>query len=391
MIRLSLPRTVIVLSLVSFLNDAASEMITPLLPLFLTITLGAGPAVVGLVEGVAEATASLLKILSGRLADRGWRHKRLVLGGYSLSNLCRPLIGLAQIWPGVLILRFLDRVGKGIRTSPRDALIAHTTPKHLLGRAFGLHRALDNAGAVVGPVLAFALLQQQITLQEVFLWSAVPGFLVVVLLIFGLREPVRPPPINLPPLRWRSLDPALRGLILAAGLLALATPPEVFLILWATGRGLEIVWTPLLWAAASLVKTPLAMLGGELSDHFGRFPILLIGWGLRVASLILLASASDGPLLTWSLFLAYAGSLALTEGPERALIGDYAPSTLKATAFGLFHMTVGLAALPGAVLFGAVWQGWGASVAFLLAAGITLTASLALFILARSVQMTDAA
>jgi len=391
MIAFSLPRTVIVLSLVSFLNDAASEMITPLLPLFLTLTLGAGPAVVGLVEGVAEATASLLKILSGRLADRGWRHKRLVLGGYFLSNLCRPLIGLAQIWPSVLVLRFLDRVGKGIRTSPRDALIAHTTPKHLLGRAFGLHRALDNAGAVVGPVLAFLLLQRQASLQEVFLWSATLGVLVVMLLIVGLREPVHPPPIHPPPLRWGTLDPALRGLILAAALLALATPPEVFLILWATGRGLEIAWAPLLWAAASLVKTPLAMLGGELSDHLGRLPVLLTGWGLRVASLVMLALAADGPLLTWGLFLAYAGSLALTEGPERALIGNHAPPELKATAFGLFHMTVGLTALPGAVLFGIVWQGWGTPVAFLLAAGITLTAALVLFILARSVKMTDTA
>lgn len=373
--RLGLPRTVIVLSLVSLLNDAASEMITPLLPLFLTVTLGAGPAVVGLVEGVAEATASLLKILSGRLADRGWRHKALVLGGYTVSNVCRPLIGLAHSWPWVLALRFLDRIGKGIRTAPRDALIAHTTPPQLLGRAFGLHRALDNAGAVIGPLLAFGLLQQQLSLQQIFLCSAVPGGLVLCLLAFGLPEPSRPAPLHPPPLQWRRLDPALQGLILAGGLLAFATTPEVFLILWARGRGLEIVWIPLLWAAASLVKTPLSMLGGELSDHLGRLPVLIGGWGLRVGILILMAIAGDGPGLTWVLFLAFAGSLALTEGAERALIGDCAPGPIKATAFGLFHMTVGLAALPGALLFGSLWQWWGAASAFTFSASVTAVAA----------------
>ena len=391
MIRFGLPRTVVVLSLVSFLNDAASEMITPLLPLFLTITLGAGPAAVGLVEGVAEATASLLKILSGRLADRGWRHKYLVLGGYSLSNLCRPLIGLARIWPWVLTLRFLDRVGKGIRTSPRDALIAHTTPKYLLGRAFGLHRALDNAGAVVGPVLAFVLLQQGLLLQEVFLWSAIPGLLVLMLLIFGLSESTRPIPVRSPPLHWHSLDTSIKGLILAGSLLALATTPEVFLILWATGRGLEIAWAPLLWAAASVVKTPLAMVGGELSDRLGRLPILLGGWSLRVLVLLSLAFAQDGPMLTWGLFLAYAGSLALTEGPERALIGDRAPTKLKATAFGLYHMAVGLAALPGAVLFGSLWQWYGHQSAFLFAAVMTLLSAAVLVAMTRSIQVSGTA
>ncbi len=366
-----LPRTVVVLSLVSFLNDAASELITPLLPLFLTLTLGAGPAVVGLVEGVAETTASLLKILSGRLADRGWRHKRLVLWGYALSNLFRPLIGLVGAWGWVLGLRFLDRVGKGVRTAPRDALIAHATPPELLGRAFGLHRALDNAGAIVGPIAAFWLLHAGLPMEQVFLWSAIPGACVLLLLLFGIKEPKRPPSLSPPPLRWRALDPPLKGLILAGGGLALASVPEVFLVLWATDRGLEIAWAPLLWAGASAVKTPLAMLGGELSDRLGQLKVLVVGWGLRVSMLVLLALASNGVLQTWSLFLGYAGALALTEGAERALIGACAPSHLKATAYGLYHMTVGLAALPGGLWFGSVWQWWSAPAAFLSAAAIT--------------------
>ncbi len=383
---MGLPRTVIVLSLVSFLNDAASEMITPLLPLFLTGVLGAGPAALGLVEGVAEASASFLKIVSGRLADRGWRHKPLVVAGYTLSNFCRPLIGLAGTWVWVLALRFLDRVGKGIRTAPRDALIAHTTPPELRGRAFGLHRALDNAGAVVGPLLAFALLQHHLPMGQVFLWSAIPGVCVLLLLILGVSEPTRPPATPAPPLRWRSLDTRLKGLILATGGLSLAAAPEVFVILWASERGLAIAWAPLLWAGASAVKTPVALLGGELSDRTGRLPVLLCGWGARTALLTALATAGDGPSLTWGLFLGYAASLALTEGPERALIGDYAPPRLRATAFGLYHMTAGLAALPGGLLFGALWQWRGHGAAFLCAAAVTAVSASVLVALSRRSQ-----
>lgn len=380
-----LPGTVILLSLVSFLNDAASEFITPLLPLFLTATLGAGPAAVGLVEGVAEATASGLKILSGYLADRGLRHKPLVLSGYALSNLCRPLIGLAGAWSVVLWLRFLDRVGKGIRTAPRDALITHTTPPELLGRAFGLHRALDNAGAIVGPIAAFWLLQAGLPLAEVFLWSAVPGACVL-LLLAGLKEPklsFQPKP---PPLAWGALDPHLQGLILAAGGLQLTAAPEGFLVLWASSRGLEIAWAPLLWAAASAVKTPLALLGGELSDRFGKLWVLLFGWGARVLVLWALALAQDGWLLTWGLFLGYAAALAVTEGPERALVGSFAPPSKRATVFGLYHLTVGLAALPGGVLFGSLWQFGGASWAFEFAATGTALAAAVLWVYARGAK-----
>ncbi|HHJ39631.1 MAG: hypothetical protein AXA67_09975 [Methylothermaceae bacteria B42] len=378
---LQLPKAVIVLSLVSFLNDAASEMITPLLPLFLTVVLGAGTTVVGLVEGVAEATASLLKLVSGRLADRGWRYKPLVLGGYSLSNIARPLIGLATSWPWVLGLRFADRIGKGIRTAPRDAIIAHATPPHLLGRAFGLHRALDNAGAIIGPLLAFWLLQQNVPMQHIFLWSILPGLGVLLLLALGLEQTPPVPAQPLPPLRWRGLSPSLQGLILASGGLALASAPEVFLILWATERGMAIAWAPLLWAAASAVKTLIALMGGELSDKLGRLPVLLIGWGGRIAVLIALALAEDGLLLTWGLFLGYSAALAFTEGPERALVGDTADKRLKATVFGLYHMIVGLAALPGAVLFGFLWETWSSTTAFLTAAVITTLSALTLIIM----------
>jgi len=376
-----LPRTVIVLGMVSFLNDTASEMITPLLPLFLTATLGAGPAVVGLIEGVAEATASLLKLLSGRLADRGWSHKHLVLGGYSVSNLARPLIGIALGWSWVLAMRFLDRVGKGVRTSPRDALIAASTIGTTRGRSFGFHRALDNAGAMLGPLLAFALLNLGAPMQDIFLWSLVPGLLVLALLVWGLDgTPAPAGQADKSPLRWSMLDSRVRNLIIAAGGLALASAPEAFLVLWANDRGLPVPWIPLIWAAASGVKAAVAAPAGALSDKLGRVPVMLVGWGLRIVLLLILAVSADGEggLLTWALFLAYAAALATTEGAERALVGDFSQPAQRGTAFGLYHMTTGLAALPGAVLFGVLWQGMGAEAAFVVAAAISLISTLAL-------------
>lgn len=378
---LFLSRTVIVLGLVSFLNDMSSEMITPLLPIFLTATLGAGPAIVGLVEGGAEATASLLKLFSGRMADKGWNHKKLVVGGYSVSNLARPLIGLAIGWGAVLLLRFLDRVGKGIRTSPRDALIAGSTDPARLGMAFGFHRALDNGGAMVGPLLAWFLLRNSMDMGHVFLCSLVPGILVVLLLCFGLEAtPAFAELKKLPPLRWSAIDHRLRGLILAAGALALASAPEAFMILWVNDQGLQIAWIPLIWAAASAVKTVVSGPAGILSDKFGRLPVLLSGWSLRICILFGLAWSCTvaHPGLVWPLFLAYAASLATTEGAERALIGDFANKKERATAFGLYHMVVGLAILPGAMLFGLVWQIFGPAIAFTMNALLSISAVLLL-------------
>src|SRR5215831_253672 len=207
----SLPRTVVVLGLVSFLNDSASEMITPLLPIFLTSVLGSGPAIVGLVEGVAESTASILKLVSGRLADRGVEAKALVLFGYGVSNTTRPFIGLALGWPLVLLLRFFDRIGKGIRTPPRDALIAGATTQTNRGMAFGFHRSMDHAGAVLGPLLAYVLLANHVPLAQVFYWSAVPGICVVLLLSMGISRDAPLEFAKPASLRWRALDPRLRA------------------------------------------------------------------------------------------------------------------------------------------------------------------------------------
>lgn len=381
---LSLPRTVLVLGGVSFFNDAASDMLAPLLPLFLTATLGAGPVVVGLIEGVAEATASILKLVAGWLADRGWNYKGLVVGGYGLSNAARPLIGLALGWALVLILRFLDRVGKGLRTAPRDAMIAASVAPGVRGRAFGFHRAMDHSGAVIGPLLAFALLEAQVPLRDVFFASAIPGLLVMLLLIFGLpATAVSPGMMTAPRFAWRELDSRLRGLIIASAALALAAVPDAFLVLWMQARGLEIVWVPLLWALMHAVKVMVAMPFGILSDRVSRLTVVIGGWSARVVLLVLLGLFGTGQWWAWVLLLAYAAAVASTEGAERALIGDVAPAASKATAFGAYYMLSGLCALPGALLFGGLWQFAGMASAFMVAAGLTVISAAALLVIVR--------
>ena len=381
-----LPRTVVVLGLVSMLNDTASEMITPLLPLFLTATLGAGPAIVGLVEGLAEASASILKLVSGWLVDRGWNPKKLVVGGYTASNVSRPLIGLALGWASVMMLRFLDRVGKGLRTSPRDTLISITVDQRIRGRAFGFHRAMDHTGAMFGPILAFMLLQAGLEMGDVFLASAIPGLMVILLVMFALPTPATPVVTETSRFHWRELDKRVRALILAAGGMALATAPEAFLILWLSNAGLQVMWVPLIWAAAHAVRAVISTPAGILSDHIGRMPVVIIGWSGRIVLLLAFALFSDGTWLVWLLFLLYTASTAFTEGAERALIGDFAPQEQRGTVYGLYHLICGLLALPGALLFGSIWQWISMEVAFYTAAVLTALSAVALFALTRDIK-----
>ena len=381
----ALPRTVVVLSLVSLLNDAASEMITPLLPIFLTVALGATPAIVGLVEGLAEATASVLKLVSGRLADKGWNPKALVVSGYGSSNLARPLIGLALAWPFVMAMRFLDRLGKGLRTAPRDAMIANSVAAPYRGAAFGFHRSMDHVGAVIGPLAAFLILREGVEMSNVFLMSIIPGAAVLLLIVFGLPS-VKPQPVSNAPLKWSLLDGKLRALIIASGALALATMPEAFLVLWAAGRGIKLEYIPLLWAAASLIKVFVSYLAGSASDKIGRLPVVIAGWSLRVATLFLIAVVDGSELMTWVMFLLFAASLASTEAAERSLVGDAADPLQRGTAYGLYHLVCGLLALPGAIFIGAIWQWLGQSVAFVVAGTLTAVAAGALLMINRGLD-----
>lgn len=382
-----LPRLAWTLAAVALLNDAASEMIAPLLPLFLVATLGAGPAIVGLVEGAAEAATSVLKLIAGRLADRGVDRRALVIGGYSLANIARPLIGLAASWTQVLALRLADRAGKGLRSAPRDALLAASVAPEVRGRAFGVHRSADHAGAMVGPLLAAGLLAYGLEMREVFLAAGVLGALTVATLCLGLRDaPRKDAIVSAGPrqrLIWRGLDARLRAFLIAVAVVSAATVPEVLIVLWATEHGVAVVWIPVLWSVTHAVKALVAWPCGELADRFGALRVLAIGWPLRVAALLALA-LNDPPLAgAWLLFIAYGTSLAVTEAAERALIATAAPREVQGTAYGWFHLFAGLGALPGAWVIGYLWQARGASFALVAAAAVATVACIAAAWLAR--------
>ena len=381
----------VTLGWVSFLTDVASDMIYPLLPDFLSRTLGAGPAALGLIEGVAESTASLTKAASGWWSDRVRHRKRLVVVGYLIAALARPLVGLAQSWSQVLAIRFSDRVGKGIRTPPRDALLAALVPPESRGRAFGLQRAMDNAGAFVGPILAALLLRFVFPDERtVFLLALVPGLAAVALLIWRVPDRSRPSP----PREARvpvsgKLPRALRVAIGIFTLFALANATDAFLLLRARDAGVPLWQLPLLWAFFQGVKSATGVPGGALSDRIGRTPTLALGWTVYALAYVGFAFAAT-PAAIWPLFAFYGLFFALTEGTERAMVADLVPERLRGRAFGAFHAAVGLAALPASLLFGIWWKVLGPPAAFLIGAALALAATTALLLLRRMVHPATA-
>jgi MFS family permease len=361
---------------VSLLTDFSSEMIYPLLPVFLTATLGAGPAVLGIVEGVAETTASLLKLFSGVWSDRTGRKKPLVLAGYGLSAAMRPLVGFATAWGHVLAVRFSDRIGKGIRTSPRDALIAASAPVDDRGRAFGLQRAMDHMGAVVGPLAAFLLLSGAgLPLRTVFFLSAIPGAAAVAVLVFLVRDhrASAAPPLG-EKLGDGRLPPAFRRYLLIVGLFTLGNASDAFLILRAMEAGVPAAYVPLLWGAFHAVKSSLSVPAGILSDRWNRKKVVVAGWIVYAVTYAAWGFVR-GPAWMVALFLVYGLYAAATEGVERALVADFIPPERRGTAYGWFHLVVGITAFPASVLFGAIWTWSGAGPAFGLSAGLALAAS----------------
>jgi MFS family permease len=374
-----LPRTVVIIGLVSLLNDFASEMVTPLIPLLLATVLGAGPMALGFIEGLADTTTNLLKLWAGRRSDTAERRRKpFVLFGYALSNLVRPLIGLSGSWLMVLGIRVADRVGKGLRSAPRDAMLADVIPEGMAARAYGLTRALDHAGAVLGALAAAAVVYwgtQRIDLVIAF--SAIPGLFAILLIVFGIREPARHSASleTLAPLRWQGLSAKTRAYLVAIGLFALGRIPETFLLLRGHELGMNVVQLLLLWAAMHTMKVLTAEGAGRLADRNGRRPVLLAGYGVYVLALAGLAFTVSVSHL-WLLSLALGLHFGLTEGAERALVRDLAPATERGTAFGWFYMIVGLAAIPAGLLLGGLWTLWSAKVAFLVSAAITTTATL---------------
>ena len=376
----SLPRTVWLIGLISLLNDSASEMIYPLVPLYLAAVLMAGPGVLGLIEGIAEATASLLKLFSGVIVDRTGRAKPWILWGYALAGFARPLIALAGSWPVVLVLRLADRIGKGLRTSPRDALLAASVAPDVRGLAFGLHRAMDNAGALVGPLAATLLLGLGWSLRQVILLALVPAILCL-LLSLGLREPrvvVRPAS---PAFSWRleGLPSAFKRYLLVVALFTLGNASNMFLLLRARELGLPEVQVPLAWAAVALVAMLLSTPLSALSDKIGRARLIRAGWLAYAAFYLGMGLLPpDSPLALYGLFASYGLFMAATEGAEKALVADLAPPELRGTAFGWFNLTAGIVLLPASLLFGTLYQWVGAATAFAFSASCALGAAVLL-------------
>jgi len=369
------------IGLISLVNDSASEMIYPLVPLYLASVLMAGPRALGIIEGIAEATASLLKLFSGVVVDRTRRAKPWVVAGYALAGFARPLIALATSWPAVLTLRFADRVGKGLRTSPRDALLAGSVDSDRRGLAFGLHRAMDNAGAVVGPLSAALLLGLGWSLREVILFALLPAVLCLALAAM-LKEPEHAGPHQPKPrFSWRmdGMPLAFRRYLVVLALFTLGNSSNMFLLLRASELGLPQAQVPLAWAAvafiAMLFSTPLS----ALSDRVGRTRLLVAGWlAYGVFYLGLGLMPPNTPWLLFGLFAGYGVFMAATEGVEKALVADLAPRALLGTAFGWFNLTAGLLLLPASLIFGELYQQAGALTAFGFSAACALSAALLL-------------
>jgi MFS family permease len=373
-------RNIFFVGLVSFFNDFASDMIYPLLPLFLTTVLKAGAASLGVIEGVAETTSSVLKFFSGYWSDKYKRRKPIFAAGYTVSNVVRPLIGVAGAWWHVLFLRFADRVGKGVRTAPRDALVADSVSEKKRGLAFGFQRAMDNAGAVLGPLAAaFLLPLLHDNLKVLFYLSAIPGVIVLIIVFFFVRE-VKPQRRGerLSLLGGlRAMDANFRYYLLVVLLFTLGNSSDAFLLLKASDAGIPEIQIPILWAVLNGVKAVTGIPGGSLSDRIGRKRVIIAGWGVYAA--IYLAFAFTGHATgIWILFALYGVYFGLTEGTERALVADLVPQERRGTAYGLYNLMIGIAALPASVIFGLIWQYVGSIWAFAMGAGFALLASVML-------------
>ena len=391
-----LPHNVVAISLVSLLNDASSEIIYPMLPAFLALALGASPRAIGVVEGVAESVSSLLKLFSGYFSDRTGRRKGLVVFGYGLASVVRPLLALATTWYQVLAVRFTDRVGKGMRSAPRDAMIADAAPPAERGLAFGFHRAMDHGGAVLGPLIGLGLLwlvaadtrtPTALDYKTIFLFASVPALLAMLVLIFAVREThaaaragegdarVR--------LTLRGFDANFKWFLVLVALFTLSNSTDAFLIRRAqmagvsTGQG-----TLLLWSALHLSKFVSSVVGGDLSDRLGRKTLIVAGWLLYAAVYLGFAYVSE-PVGAWTLFLVYGVYFGLAEGAEKALVADLVRPEQRGTAYGLYNLAFGITVLPASLLMGALWDAYNPETAFVASAAIGTAAALLLVVTVR--------
>jgi len=370
---------VLALGAVSLLNDAGSEMVIPFLGVFLATSLGAGATVLGVVEGLADAVSSLLKVFAGRWSDRTRRTWPFVLVGYGLAAGARPFLALATAPIHVVVVRVTDRIGKGLRTAPRDALLAASVPKEVRGTAFGIHRSMDHAGAIVGPLLALAVLVWWTQdLRILFACSLVPGLLAVVTVLLFVREaspgPVAEaaPAAGPTPYPWRLLVPV--------ALSALGTVGDTFLMLKAgVTEATPLVGLPIMWIALHVVRFAIAAPGGWLADRVGALPTVVIGWTWRAMCLAVLAVVS-GPIAT-GVAIVGLGVAAVSEAGEKTLVAQHVGPDRRGSAFGGYHGVVGIMALPAAVGFGFLWDHTSPSIAFAAAAAMSSVAAVELMTL----------
>jgi MFS family permease len=388
----SIPRPVRLLGWSSLFTDAATEMIYPLLPVYLSRVLGAGALSLGIIEGVAEAVHSLLKVASGYLSDRWTRRRPIVIAGYLLSSAVRPFIALTTSWPQVLLIRALDRTGKGIRGAPRDAMLAYFAVLSARGRVFGFHRAMDHAGAIVGPLVASALLLVAPgAYRLVFALTIVPGALAVALLFLvpELHSAAVADASNGPVGRSQTasvraasgaLPRRLRAFLLVLLLFSLGNSSDTFLLLRVSEALGSATYIPLLWSAFHVVKASLSTWGGALSDRLGRKRVIVIGW-LVYAAVYLGFATSDGAFALVGWFVIYGVYFALTEGAEKALVADLTPAERHGAAFGFYNAALGAGMLAASVAFGFLYERVGAAAAFGTGSALAGAAAIALLLI----------
>ena len=376
-----LPRPVRLLGWVSLLTDAATEAVYPLLPVFITQVLGGPPVALGIVEGAADATSSVLKVVSGRWSDRIGARKPIVVLGYTLSSLVRPFIAITSTWAHVFLIRVVDRVGKGLRSAPRDAMLAALAPPGERGRVFGYHWAMDHAGAAVGPLLATVFLYfAPDNYRLLFALTIIPGALAVfTLLRVPEQAPIRTQPLEpLEPLApLEPLPRPLKKYLWILSVFTLGNSSDAFLLLQLSHSGVPLMGLTALWSAQHAIKALLTMRGGILSDRLGRRALIVSGWIIYAIVYAGFAfSETVFALVGW--FLFYSTYAAAVEGSEKALVADLTPDALRATAFGWHAAVQGFGALAAGVFFGLLWQFFGAPVAFLTGASLALVAALLL-------------
>ena len=393
------PRNIWALSLTSFLRDIASEMLVHLLPLFLSNVLGVRTGLIGMIEGVAETTASLMKLYSGWLSDKLGQRKNLTVGGYGLAGLALPLLLVARSWPVVLIYRFMDRLGKGVRTAPRDALIADAVSQEHRGIAFGLHRAADTGGAFIGLLIAMWLVwRSQVgaleltarTFHTLVWWALIPATLAVLVVALGVKEVVKPKTAATTPPHFtlQGLGRRYQRFLLVMILFTLGNSTDAFLVLRAQSAGASVVMVLAMIAGFNLVYALLATPAGALSDKIDRRKVVIAGWGLY-ALVYLGFSGANRTWHFWALYGLYGIYYALTEGVSKALVADFAPADRRGTAYGVYNGAVGLTMLPASVIAGVLWQGlggwmgFGPAAPFLFGGALSLTAATLLWVWVR--------